>query len=101
MYWLNLAVWFHLLLDLVGEFTRGLTLVLWVWANCYHNFGRQVLGLKAGKKQDINLEAYYEKKSKRESSSFKEEHVQANMVDPADALPVKTLSRELHYRTSN
>jgi hypothetical protein len=62
------------------------------------NFFRQVLGLKPSNKQDINLEEYYEK-SKRENS-FKEEHVQSNMVDPADALPVKTLSGELHYRTT-
>lgn len=60
---------------------------------------KHVLGLKASKIEEDNLEAYYEKKAKR-VSSFKEEDRQINLVDPVDVLPVKTLSGELHYRTS-
>eukprot|EP00250_Pteridium_aquilinum_P018457 c24095_g1_i1 orf=135-2744(+) len=60
---------------------------------------KQVLGLKSSKKEEDNLEAYYEKRAKLVPKA-KDEDMQANLVDPVDVLPVKTLSGELHYRNT-
>lgn len=55
---------------------------------------KQVLGIKSSKKADDNLELYYEKRAKLVPKGKEED---ANLVDPADVLPVKTLSGELRY----
>lgn len=57
------------------------------------------MGLKSSKKEDDNLEAYYEKRAKL-VPKVKDEDMQGNSVDPADVLPVKTLAGELHYRNA-
>ncbi|MCO5601787.1 hypothetical protein L7F22_055912 [Adiantum nelumboides] len=55
---------------------------------------KQVLGIKSNKKENDNLESYYEKRAKLVHKGKEDD---TNLVDPADVLPVKTLSGELHY----
>lgn len=61
---------------------------------------KQVLGLKSARKEEENLEVYYEKKVKCALPS-QEEDGKVDSVEPADVLPIKTLSGELQYYTSN
>ncbi|KAI5067225.1 hypothetical protein GOP47_0017753 [Adiantum capillus-veneris] len=55
---------------------------------------KQVLGIKSSKKEEDNLESYYEKRAKLVQKGREDD---TNLVDPADVLPIKTLSGELQY----
>ncbi|KAJ7522542.1 hypothetical protein O6H91_18G016100 [Diphasiastrum complanatum] len=60
---------------------------------------RHVMGIKP-EWEGEGLEKFYERKGKKFFSSKEDENSGLLVVDPADALPIKTLEGQLHYRST-